>query len=439
MLRLVGISLIILTTLSLSAQDATFILSGKVSDLQTGATLPGAHIIVYPQNVGTATDKFGNFTIRLRRKKNMVVSITYVGYKRVEYPVLLKSQSDTLEVEIQLSLSSEKLPPVNITARSHPDTVYGSFSFCVADFEFYQDKFLLLTYASKDQKQNSLMLQDKHGKILLTALVPGEAESLYKDYEDRLYVICKETVFLIKIEAALLLLMPMSIDYFETNVRPGIDMIGEKIIFSNYSWNHPEFSYYTVWKHDTMIEELTTVVDKELMRMYRFEYYFLNNEARVAAWRLADQYEGVDKHDIAVIMTGFQNTTYYEQLYAPLFVVDDTLLLFDHYADMIYRYDARNRLLDSVEINYHKTRGPMKWKKELVKDQGNDEIYAVFQKNGYYYLNFVDVKKGKLDGAFKMSDKYAENMKIKDDYVYYVYDPQDKYQTPFLYKERIQL
>ena len=439
MKRLVSIAVTFAIAFSAIAQNASYVLTGKVTSTHTDRALSGAHITVAPGRVGAVTDDNGLFTLKLRCKKNTVVKVSYIGYGVVERSVHLGLQSDTFEINLRMSKVSSNIAPVCITARSSPDTVFGSFSYCVADFEFYKDKFLLLTYASRDQKASSLMLQDRYGEILLTAKIPGRPKSLYRDYEDRYYVICEKVVFRVRIESALLLLVPMSIAYFEANVTPGIDMIGEKIIFSDYDWKHPQFSYYTVWKHDTVIEELTRVIDKDLMRMYRFEYYFLNNEQRVAVWKLADQHEHFDEYDAAALMTGFQNTLYYDALYAPIFVVDDTVLLFDHYADKLYKYDIRNRMVDSVEIAYHMQRGSMKWRKELVKDAGNGDIYAIFQKNGYYYLNYIDIRKGRVDGLFKMSDKYAENMKIKDDYVYYVYDPQDKYQTPFLYREQIRL
>ncbi|MBL4753531.1 MAG: carboxypeptidase-like regulatory domain-containing protein [Flavobacteriales bacterium] len=439
MLRTLTILVIYLLPSLVAAQDLTLVVRGTLTDKESGEALTGAHIWVTQQRVGVVSDAEGNYLVKIRWRKNISIKFSFVGYSPVEKVLPRNLQADTIELNIKMQKVPWEIAPVQITARSHPDTVFGSFKYCVADFEFYKDKVLLLTYASRDPKASTLMLQDKYGEILLTAKVPGNATSLFMDYEDRYYVICEDNVYNISIEPALLLLVPLSTAYFNVHIKPGIDMIGDKIIFSDYRWHHPEFSYYTVWRNDTAVQELKTIVDAALMRMYRFEYYYLNNEQRVASWKLADQHEGLDEFDVAARMTGFQNSLYYDELYAPMFVVKDTVLIFDHYADKLYKFDRRNRAVDSIAIAYHKNRGAMKWKKELVKDDGTGDIYAVFQKNGYYYLNHVDTQKGTLHGAFKMSDKYADKMKIKDDYVYYVYDPQDKYQTPFLYKERIQL
>ena len=439
MLRSMTIAMIALLPLIGVAQHETILVKGTIKDHQTGDPLAGAHITVYPHKRGTVSEDQGGYTLKIAKRRNTTIRISFLGYAAVEKSIRPGVQIDTVLLNINLSQIHTRIAPVRITARSSPDTVCGSFTYCVADFEFYQDKFLLLTYASRDPNSCSLMLRNKKGKLLITAKAPGKATSLYRDYDDRYYVICEKKVLWVNIESSLLLMVPMSIGYFEAHIRPGIDMVGDKILFSDYRWNHPKFSYYTIWKNDTTIEKLKTVTDEPLMRMYRFEYYYLNNAQRVAAWKLADRYAGFDRHDAAALMTGFQHSLYYDALYAPVFVVNDTVLIFDHYANKLYRYDMMNRAVDSVEIAYHKNSGAMKWKKEMVKDESNGEIYAVFQKNGYYYLNNVDTKVGKLGGTFKMSDKYTEKMKIKDDYVYYVYDPQDKYQTPFLYREQIRL
>lgn len=420
------------------AQDVLYVI-GSITDKSSGKPVPAAHVSLVTSRIGAVSDENGDYVLKIVPQKKMSIKVSHIRYAFVDQLIERPQNSDTLYLDFALSIEPRLISPVQITAHSVPDTIYGSFNYCVADFEFYNDKFLLLIYARKAQKDCSIMLRDKKGNLLLSTKVPGNAKALYKDYDGRNYVICEEQVFRIKIESALLLLIPMSTAYFNANIKPGIDRIGEKILFSDFSWNHPEFSYYTVWRYDTLIENLKTISNKPLMRMYRFEYYYLNNAQRVAAWKLAGQYEGLDQHDVAALMTGFQHSFYYESLYAPLFVVDDTVLIFDHYANKLYRYDQSNRVVDSVEIEYHKSHGSMKWKKELVKDIGNDDIYAVFQKNGYYYLNYIDTKQGKLNGAFKMSDKYTEKMKIKDDYVYYVYDPQDRFQTPFLYREQIRL
>lgn len=437
MLRAVLILLTLVLPLLVAGQDI-FYVKGIISNKVTGKPIEGAHIR-FSSGIGAVSSSDGAYTIKLKSRKELTVRVSYIGYRSHDSSVDHQVEGDTTYLNFELTKAPSIIPHVVISGRTTPDTIFGSFQYCVADFEFYQDKFLLLTYKSRDEKSCSLILQGKKGKLLLSTQVNGQAISLYKDYADRYYVICEELVYRVYIESRLLLLVPISTAFFEANIKPGIDMVGEKIIFSNYRWDNPEFSYYTVWRNDTIVEELKHISDAITMRMYRFEYYYLNNVQRVAAWKFADQYDGIDKFDAAALMTDFRNNFYFDPLYAPMFVVNDTVLIFDHHASMIYRFDHSNKVVDSVGIAYHKLKGAMKWKKELVKDVANDEIYAVFQKNGYYYLSYIDTKQGTVESTFKMSDKYTEKMKIKDDYVYYVYDPQDKYQTPFLYRERIRL
>jgi hypothetical protein len=52
-------------------------------------------------------------------------------------------------------------------------------------------------------------------------------------------------------------------------------------------------------------------------------------------------------------------------------------------------------------------------------------------------LKRIDMKTGKIIGSFKLSNQYVEKIKIKGDYVYYIYRPFESLQEKFVYKELI--
>jgi len=67
-------------------------IQGQVTDLQTGETLPGAHVYVSDANgnpiqpsYGTTTDMYGNFAFE--PNPGTLITISYVGYTKQVYPV----------------------------------------------------------------------------------------------------------------------------------------------------------------------------------------------------------------------------------------------------------------------------------------------------------------------------------------------------------------
>ncbi|MDF2436761.1 MAG: hypothetical protein K0Q95_1137 [Bacteroidota bacterium] len=336
---------------------------------------------------------------------------------------------------IALSQKKVELNTVEITASGKIDTVFGTWKFSVADYEFYEDKLVLLTY-TKNMKMSSVKLVDRSQKILSSFEIPDESESLYKDYMGFINVICKKDVFRIKINNDIISLASLPSDQFKERIMPCLDTLGKDIYFSNYSKEYPEFTYYAYSTVDSVVHPFKTVTNVELLRDYNMEYYFMKPKEKVLARNLAEHYK-VDFHRVAVMMTGLTSSIFYEPLYAPLFIINDTVVVFDHYSNSILSYNKRYELLDSVTITYNHPKNWREWKHEIIVDKDNHKVYAKYQKNGFYYLKQIDRKTGKIIGSFKLHNQYVEHIKVKGDYVYYVYRPFESLQEQFVYKELI--
>lgn len=328
-----------------------------------------------------------------------------------------------------------ELLPVTITDKKIVDTVFGTWKFSVADYEFYEEKLVLLTF-TKSLSKPTVMLVNKSQKILSGYDLPDKAEKLVKDFMGNINVICSEHVFRVKINNDVISLASLPVDEFKTKVAPCIDTIGKEIYFSNYSRHYPEFTYYAFNTEDSALYSIKTVTDVEQLKEYNMEYYFLKPKEKLLARKIAEHYK-VDKHQVAVMMSGLTNSVFYTPLYAPLFIIHDTVYVFDHYSDAILTYSRKHELLDSVKIDYHHPKNWREWKHEVIVDRDNNKIYALYQKGGFHYLMNIDPVSGKIIGSFKMLNRYVGKIKIKNDYVYYVYRPFESLQEQFVYKELI--
>lgn len=341
---------------------------------------------------------------------------------------------------ILLSLDFLAQKPVNlgeviVTAEKKADTVFGTWKFSVADYEFHEDKLLLLTY-TRSLSAAKVMLVNDAQNILSTFDIPDEALKLYKDYMGFINVMCKENVFRIKISGNSISLASLPLEEFNVKITPCIDTIKENIYFSNYSKDYPEFTYYAFNTSDSSVSPLRTITDEEQLKEYNMEYYFLKAKDKLYARKLAAEYQ-VDKHRIAAIMSGVTSSIFYTPLYAPLFIINDTIVVFDHYSNSILSYNKKHERIDSVCIDYHHPKSWRDWKHEIILDKENHNVYALYQKNGYYFLKHIDLKTGKIIGSFKLLNRYVEHIRVKGDYVYYVYRPFESLQEQFVYKELI--
>ncbi len=327
------------------------------------------------------------------------------------------------------------LHTVTVSAERKVDTVFGTWKFSVADYEFYDDKLVLLAF-TKNMSKSKVVLVDASQRILSEFELPDVAQKLFKDYMGYINAVCESNVYRIKIKNNTIGLASLPVGDFNAKIVPCIDTIGHDIYFSSYSKDYPEFTYYAYNTADSTVHPFKTVTDQEELKEYNMEYYFLKPKQRLEAIKLADEYH-VDKHRVAAIMSGVTGSIFYTPLYAPLFVINDTVCVFDHYNDAILTYNTRHERLDSVSIDYNHPKNWREWKHEVIVDKLNHKAYALYQKNGFYYLKHIDMKTGKIIGTFKLTNQYVEKIKIKDDYVYYIYRPFESLQEQFVYKELI--
>ena len=207
-------------------------------------------------------------------------------------------------------------------------------------------------------------------------------------------------------------------------------------IILNFQKDYPEFTYYAYNQSSKKLTPLKTVCDQDLMEGYNMEYYFLKPKDQLKARRLADQYK-VDFHRVAANMSGLTSSMYYTSLYAPLFVINDTVCVFDHYSNAILKYDKKQQLLDSVTIDYNHPKKWKEWKHEVIVDKVSNKAYALYERGGYFYLNNINLKTGKIKSSFRLTNQYVEKIQVKNDYVYYIYRPFESLQEKFVYKELI--
>ncbi len=336
------------------------------------------------------------------------------------------------------SVQSQKtyeLKTATVYAHKSPDTVFGTWKFSVEDYEFYDNKLILLTFEC-NLEHAKVMLTDTSQKVISTFELPDEAKRLYKDYLGYVNVICVNHIYRIKIINDVIHLASMPMKDYQNYIMPCIDTIGKDIYFSNYQRDYPEFNYYCYNTETKVTTPFKTIIDEENRRGYNMEYYFLNSHDKLVARKLADEYK-IDKHRIAATMSGLTTSVFYTPLYAPLYVMDDTVYVFDHYSNAILKYAGNHQLVDSIPVNYHHPKNWREWKHHIIVDKETKNIYALYEKFGYYTLMHIDRYTGKITGSFKLTNKYVKQIKIRNGEVFYVYRPFESLQQPFIYKELV--
>jgi len=428
-------SLFIFLSISAFGQKNIFV-RGTIIDSETKQPIALAHIKIHNQNIITKTDEQGAFNMYFYAQKRTTLVISHTSYQTT-YEVV-NAEKDTLNLTINLEKKTVELTTFTVEDNSKPIAVFKSVEISIADYEFSKDNFIFIAYEKNPAKDSKLYLVDKQQTILATHFIPCEPIELYTDYLGHINLICKKAIYRIEISNQnQITLYKLPLEDFYQLIKPVIDTLGKSIIFSDFLQQFPRFKYYAFNTEDTTMSIIKEVVHKDMDWQYQYEYYDLNNAEKQFAKRMAKKYKDYDKHDIAAAMTGFASNFMYEEVYAPLFIINDTIHIFDHYENEIAKFIYDTVPTASVNIDYHIQQNGSKWKKQLFMDELNGDIYALFLKQGYFILKKINTQTGSVISETKLQHQFVSKIKIKDGYVYYTYKPQQTLQKKFLFKEKL--
>ncbi len=436
--------LIVLLVLSFAvvgyAQTPRLYITGVVRAAEDSLPLEGVVISTTNPNASGVSTKTGRYAIAVDRTPGRV--ITYRAFPRKTFTLTLTNEflaqwpGDTCRFDVLMKQDSLTLR--EFVVRPGPDTVIGNWHFFIEDFAFAPNgNYVLLTYESSPKKAK-VMLANEEQKILSSAPIPVEVKELFVDYEGNINVMCVDSAFRVRLNGEQISIVAMPYKDFCARMLPCSDTIGRRILFSNYHPAYPAFSYFTYDPKDSTVSHLKYIVDGPLLKMYNWEYDFLKPKDRLYARKMA-AYTGIDVRIIAATMTGFPNSIYYTPLYAPLYVKNDTICVFDHYTDSLYLYDSTLQLIARNKIDYHHPKNWKEWDRRVYQDEVTGEFYARHERAGFIYLKKIDIKTGKVSGTYKIEQPWPKHLRIRNGAVYYIYRPKESIQKKYLYRELIVL
>ena len=434
--KILGILFILF--IHLNGFSQTYTIKGKVVDVDGHPISDARFYFSLKDRLKYKTDENGNYSIEYKVGQNDSLKFEHVAFENALVIITkrLTRKADTGIIVVDIVMPDRMLNVLEVRANV-PDTLFGTQEYSVADYEYDRSGLMvLLTYEKTLSKGSVLRLVDNENKVLDKHYVQGESVELRSDFRGNVHLVCEEKVFLIKTVDNRFRIYLEERDYFFKYVLPIIDTIGENLYFSNYSELYPAFDYLEFNRKDSVYKPMLTVEDQPLMELYRAEFKYV--DVRTKLWAHNKQIEtGIDK-EIWVGAAVFTNSIYYEPLYAPLFKVgEDSILVFDHYKNYLYKYTPENGFADSVRIAYHKDARKSGWEQPLLQDRANDNIYVEFLINGFTYLSEIDVKTGLVRKSFRLYYKYIEKIKIIDGYVYYIFRPFESIQKKYIYREKL--
>ncbi len=434
MIKQLALTLILICTISFLIAQENIVIRGSVIDFDSKKGIESVHIKMNQRNIVVKSDKNGHYQISLQKRSRITLVYSHVAYETNYEPIV--SNKDTITLNVSLKEKVAAIPEFEVIDTGEPEIVLKSAKISIADYEFYEDKYLFLVYGKRLNKDSQIYLVDEEEQIISKHFVPGEPVELFTDYLGNINLICKRAIYRVGIQNDKVSIFELPLEDFNQLIKPIVDTLESSILFSDFLRQFPRFKYYAFNTEDTTMSIVKEVVHKDMDWKYNFEYEFLTNSEKQFAKRMANRLKDFDKYDIAASMTGFANGFLYQTVYAPLFVINDTINIFDHSEGKIWKFVEDTIEAGEVPFTYHNPKKKSSWKRRLIMDEANGKIYAVFLKNGYYYLKEIDSSSGKVVAEKKLTHQFVAKLKMKDGNIFYTYKPKQTLQKKFLYKER---
>lgn len=435
------LALLLITGLSAFAQQVK--ITGTIYDkLDANQRIPNVKIFSSsdPDNEVTSNSN-GEYSIKVPAGGIDTIFYQHVGYDPSYSVISVSKKKKAIKkqtaIKINKYLTFHELETFVFSANK-VDTVYGSTIHSVEDFIITDDEsLLLLAYEKTLKKGAKIVLTDKHHKDITEATVPGNALYLYKDYAGTPYVVCENKVFAIAIAQEEIRFETVQPSDFYDFYNRVIDTIGTNFYYSTFNELYPAVSFIVTDKNDTTHNELIEIQDDFMMELYRAQYKYVSGRDKLWAYR-KEQETGIDK-EIWIGASSFTQDILYKPVYAPLFVIRDTVHVFDQYKKQLFKFDTDHQLVDSVALDFAQANTKEKWEQPLILDKQQEHVYGLYNKGGFYYIKSINCQDGKIIKELKLSNRFVERIKIFNGKVYYIYRPYESLQKKFIYSEDLKI
>jgi hypothetical protein len=435
----------------LHAQDAS-VLDGIVLDSLAGRPISAVHVRIEPMHGGlpaapafmVVTGQDGSFKAAVGHRNDVRLILSHLAFAPVERIVRAADIGSGQVLRLAMVPMVHVIPEVTIR-RAAPEVVFQRADLHVGDHRVTKEGVWVLAYdrpqlwhrqeeAGEQLFRNArLVLLDPLFNELTSQPLEGEVRRLHRDHRQRVVVDGRYQAWVAELRKGNIALGIVDRKTLHSAILPWTDSIAGHLLGSTRTAEWPAFDHV---KHDPATQEqhaICAVQDDFVMQLFRSQYKYMSGREKVVAMDM-EKATGVDREVIAGFMTGFQHDPYFKVPYAPLFVVGDTLCVFDHAREAIRRFRSTGEAIDEIPMVHQKERG---WKGKLIQDPADGRVFALFAKGMHAFVRSIDPGTGSMGERIELTHPFPQEVQLYGGYAYYVYRPPGAVDRRALYREAL--
>ena len=418
------------------------LIKGQVIDASTRKPLARAGIVVEGTSDFSITNDSGFFMLRTTLPKGILV-VSFIGYNR-EFIDFKYTTGQIIFIKLERSIA--QLKEVEIS-KSKIDHLYvGESKIMVLDYEFWDANTLVALYNYKNEKC-SVKLLNKKDEVVDEAFLPSNFEYFFYSCIHKTYAVTTDAVFEISFQNEKLKVDTFNQKYFESAVK-------------SYSGFKDGFFYIQLFDglkfstkyflEDTKIKKIYpnpffAVTDN--IETYKYELghkrkaaarekdiAFYKDPKHPVGSQLWDPYYSDAKETLGEFIVVNEMEHMHKDVYAPLFVTDSLVMIFDHTDSLIRKFSFDTEIKSTTSTSYMLDKT---WNRKILYDNVQKKFYGVFLDKNYQSLKEINSQTGNASFAKKISYPDVRKIKVRNGEVYYLHAPFEPTGNVFLFKEKI--
>ncbi len=368
--------------------------------------------------MNTETDNYGRFDLKLTAGELLIIDSPNYERRTVRQERILRRESGVYYITPSSAHYTQVL-------RSEGPEVIRRVDFeNISDYTFLGDTLLVSaelrarSSAKNAGLPSSSLTYIRLGKILTRNIITEDIKSLHSDPNGRVYVLTLDSCYLIenKMEKPFLNSID-KLDFFQF-VAPIYGRSELAIYYFRQLPYIPEVVHRLYFKEDGLSYPFRLIRNMDYFEWVSSDFSMLNR----AESRRAEELEKETQINKMLFAPFIRSKYLYRDLippYAPAFLANEKIILFDHSNNWFFRHALDGSRLDSTEI-YHNDfiHGDLK---AVVQDGQSRELYCIHDKGGVKYLRHLNSDNGSSGKPFKLYYPFAENISVREGYVYYLH------------------
>jgi hypothetical protein len=424
----------------------TWRIEGRVLS-EMGEPLAGALVDATDQAV-VITDDNGRYTLTTERPIT-AITVRMLGYfpRRLGFTEINYEQQVT-SLDIVLTNQTVVLPEISIGAKREKILMEEDFQTEITDYEFAGENLVLLV---RERKRYFVRLMREDGSIL--------HEIRLQDRPKRLFKSCTGGLHLVNQNYA----NELTINGLHLDTFPRYSIVSFKKIIEPCALQNNQFTFYRKlnlfnkallylsFDRESRRDTFAFIIDEAGFKAAMEAYTALRRGASLfispvhpTQSGITDGFDAPPMNDVELdifsdaallrYVESFDQVAHWswlqsikkDSVYAPIFQVGDTVLLFDHLNNRLTRYDSQLKPLQTYHISYH--RDNKGWDYRLLQDYANKErFYAFFSTQWTACMILgIDPHTGQAQKKYTLDEVpfLARNFKVREGYLYCLAQPE---------------